>query len=186
MLSHLKHVTKASDLLRVLAMIGLFLALTVSARAESCTDLQLDVPDADSLNLQDGDHVIASAPTEKGKLEVRVKVAGKKASEPEYYLGGKLLKKTPESKVPEDILKCLKPKVPKGASLSSAETPSENFASSLCESTESVASSAFDWLEGTAHAAASKCVIKSASCNQNTCCALACCGTSCSVACVGY
>lgn len=146
------------------------MALVSGVRAE-CDNRPLALPDLETLNLPEGEHVVVARDSLKGKIEARVTVKNKVVSQPVYYLGGKRLIPTPESKVPKTILDCLK----KGHAASSCESWFGNLARTT-----------LNLIVPDAEAAMTKCVIKSASCNQNMCCALACCGTSCAVGCALY
>jgi hypothetical protein len=155
--------------LGILALVCLTLGLAGSAAAQ-CNPFILNAPDPDSLKLKDGEHVIASAAHAKGKLEVRVNVKGGVASEPQFFLGGKLLNKTPESKVAKPILDCLKKQLPPGGSISS--------------STDHI----FDLFVQTAYARGCKPIVYGVECHDATsqCCALACCGNQCAIQCAYY
>ena len=106
-------VRRLSGLARSVAAIttlGLMCLAPVSAFADDklkCSNVKLELPDAQTQHLSDGEHVIASAETVNGKLEARVIVKKGVASEPAYYLGGRQLKETSPSKINEPLLKCL-------------------------------------------------------------------------------
>ena len=146
------------------AATGIVYAATMAGAillAAECKVFTLDVPDTDTLRLEDGEHVVASARTDKGLLEAKVVVRARKASAAQYYIGGKVMRPMPEERVPADIQKCL------GIGQRGA------------------ASSPVDWL---GHAGrtirdfieppleAFKCRT-SCSCSQTTCCCLAICGS---------
>ena len=155
----------------IVAMAGLTVGLSVAVAAK-CVSVTVEVPEPAELNLQDGDHVIASANTERGKFEARVQVRGKVASAPRFYIGGRLLNNTPEAQVPSDLRSCLK-------EAHRASLPPTGWLDRMTRSVQ-------EWLVPTVHAKAKiKCVV-TASCNQNTCCALATCGGHQAVSCVGY
>jgi hypothetical protein len=97
---------KSLALLPILALVC-FTALSVFA-ADPCKTSKLKVPDPATLNLKDGEHVIAAVETPNGKFEARVNVKGKVVSEPQFLIGGKALSKTPESQVPADLRECVK------------------------------------------------------------------------------
>ena len=166
--NHVTRTKKSTVVLGILALVCLTLALAGPAAAQ-CTPFKLDAPDPDSLKLPDGEHVIAAAAHAKGKLEVRVNVKGGVASGPQFFLAGKLLNVTPQSKVDKSILECLKKELPPGASLSSL--------------TDRI----FDLFVQTADARVPKCVVY-VECRDavGQCCALACCGSQCAIRCADY
>jgi hypothetical protein len=88
------------------AIYGATMAGAVMLAAE-CKVFTLDVPDTDTLRLEDGEHVVASARTDKGLLEAKVVVRAKRASAAQYYIAGRLMRPTPEDRVPADVGKCL-------------------------------------------------------------------------------
>jgi hypothetical protein len=99
---------KSMGVLQVLALLCcLTLAVAIPA-ATDCKTYKLEVPDPASLKLSEGEHTIAGVATDHGRFEARVTVKNKEISEPHYFLGGKLLKPTPESEVPGDLRDCLK------------------------------------------------------------------------------
>lgn len=107
------HTKKLPGALRRPALICFALVAMVSATAmvsavDTCKSIKLEIPDPKTLKLRDGDHVIAAVDTERGKLEARVNVKNNVAAEPRYFWGGKPLKDTPESEVPESLRDCLK------------------------------------------------------------------------------
>jgi hypothetical protein len=98
---------KSMSVLQVLALLFcLTLAVAIPA-ATDCKTYKLEVPDPASLKLRDGEHTIASMATDHGRFEARVTVKNEVASEPHYYIGGKLLKETPESEIPANLRDCL-------------------------------------------------------------------------------
>jgi len=163
-------VSKSIHVMTIMAMVLFTLALAHNAAAQCSPPLNLIVPDTDTLKLKDGEHVIASAAHAKGLLEVRVKVKGGVASEPQYFLGGKLLNVTPQSKVNKDILECLKKHLPPGASLSSL--------------TDRI----LDLFVQTAYARGCVAVVDAVECRDSVgqCCALAHCGSYYAIQCASY
>jgi len=168
MSNHATQVRKSIHMITIIAMVLLSLALAHTAAAQ-CKPFILESPDTDTLKLKDGEHVIASAAHPKGKLEVRVNVKGGVASEPQFFLAGKLLNVTSQSKVNKDILECFKKEMPAGASLSSL--------------TDRI----FDLFVQTADARVPKCIVF-VECRDSVgqCCALACCGSQCAIRCADY
>jgi len=73
----------STALLRTFLLVCLTLGLAVPAAAQLTNKTyNLDVPDTDTLKkLKDGEHVIAAVETDRGKLEVRVRVKGKAVSD---------------------------------------------------------------------------------------------------------
>lgn len=93
---------------RTLASVCIAFALTVPAAAECRSKTYtLDVPDASTLKLKDGEHTIAAVATEQGKLEARVTVKGKIVSETKLFVGGKPLKEISETQIPESVSGCV-------------------------------------------------------------------------------
>jgi len=135
---------------------------TVSA-APVCKTYRLEVPDPAELHLKDGERVIASTSTPNGPLEARVTVRGGVASEPRYYLGGKLFEKIPDSKVPDEVRECLK----------SAQR-AQNIASPSSGEVAGVSRPALKFVP-VAYRKDTKCVVISGGCLGNYCFATVCC-----------
>jgi hypothetical protein len=98
-----RRATVAGTVAAVLLTIGAGAAVLVE-----CGAVTLEVPDASTLRLKDGEHTIASTMTEWGRFEAKVTVKGRAISEPVYSMGGKVMKPAPESRVPPATLACLK------------------------------------------------------------------------------
>lgn len=96
------------SVLQVLALLCCITLAVAIPAATDCKIYKLEVPDPVSLKLPDGEHTIAAVATDHGRFEARVNVKNKVASEPYYFLGGKLLKETRESEVPAELRDCLK------------------------------------------------------------------------------
>ena len=159
--------------LRRLAIVVAVCSATMTAAvvlAEDCKLFTLDVPDTETLRLADGEHVVASTRTDKGPLEAKVVVRAGKASAAQYYIGGKLMRPTPEQRVPGDIRSCLGLEKRGGMA-----TPLHL----LGDASRSVR----DFFEPPLEAF--RCRV-SCHCNQNTCCCLAKCGEARGVDCVGF
>ncbi|MFI5119170.1 MAG: hypothetical protein ACHQM4_02085 [Thermoanaerobaculia bacterium] len=129
--------------LRWLVPLSLSLALAVSAAAAPCSSktYELNVPDAATLQLKDGDHVIAKLTTDRGPFEVHVHVSGKSISDHEFWVNGKRLREGKESDLKPEVLKCLKAQ---NASLPTAEdwiAAAARVASNLVEHTAEAAKS---------------------------------------------
>src|SRR5262249_37179656 len=147
------------------------LAVTAPGLASPCSTktYELAVPDASTLHLRDGDHVIAAVSTEHGKLEVRVHVKGDAISENEFFLNGKPLRRVLESGVPRDVLKCQQLK---------ASRTAEDWILAAANAVSTL-------VEHAAEARNTKCVYEvTATCyeyakNQYVCAYRICCGTSC-------
>jgi hypothetical protein len=131
--------------------------------APACKTYRLEVPDPAGLHLKDGEQVIASTSTPNGALEARVTVRGGVASEPRYYLGGKLFEKIPDSKVPDEVRECLK-----GAQRALNVTPSSGELAGASRP-------ALSLLAPVAYRKDTKCVVLSAGCLGNYCFATVCC-----------
>jgi hypothetical protein len=100
--------TRAKKSLNVLSIPALMAALALMVfAADQCKTFKLEVPDPATLNLKDGEHVIAAVETDHGKFEARVIVKDKVASEPRLFIGRKLLEETPESRIPRPTRDCL-------------------------------------------------------------------------------
>ncbi len=141
---------------RVVVAVCLAAGLAVVVAAE-CKVGRVELPDPTTLKLPDGDHVIGSADTERGRFEARVTVRGKVMSDPRYFIGGRPLQLTPESQAPKDIMQCIQ---------------ESRQAAALSGSWLSrIASSTRDWLEAPVYAWRGKCTVLP-SCSQTTCCAL--------------
>jgi hypothetical protein len=159
-------------MLRLLVLVCFTLGLALPAAAE-CKAFKLEIPDSGTLNLPDGQHIIAAIGTEKGKLEVRVNVKAKVFSPFELLLAGKIMKPTPQAQVDKSILDCLKKQLPPGRSIANSR------------------GSSFDWFVRTAHAApmrTSLCVILGTNCRDSVgqCCSLVCCDDQCAIRCASY
>jgi hypothetical protein len=147
--------------------------------AGDCKVLNLDVPDPATLSLKDGNHVIASAAASRGRLEVKVTVKDKDISENQYYLGGRLMRETPESQVPKAIREC--PAMKRSAMPSVGTWLAAAFRG-LWDQVE-------PRLE--ARRRVSACKVLSESCGDSiggggTCCVLVSCSGSTGFSCVGY
>jgi len=136
MANHLMQKGKLSNMSMFLGLVVIVLALTVPAVAQECKVSGLDVPDPSTLNLKDGEHVIASADTVAGKLEARVTVKNKVVSSPWVFLDGKPLNKITEAQIPKEVLPCMK----------KAESPSGSWLANAASSTA-------DWIVPKAYAA---------------------------------
>ncbi len=152
---------------------------TVVLVAAECKvlNLNLNVPDPGTLKLSDGDHVIASAPATKGRLEVKVTVKGKDISENRYYLGGRLMRNTPESEAPKEVREC--------------DAPKRSAFPSVQGWLASAGRALRDWIETPLEARTTPCVILSQRCGDRiggggTCCVLVRCGDGTGLSCVGY
>jgi hypothetical protein len=175
MLHHRSHTKKSMGTWPILVLVcftlGLIGPVGAGAAAVQCNTRPLGLPDPDTLNLPDGEHVIGQADTVHGRLEAHVIVKNKVASGPIFFIRGKQLQDTPASRVPKDILDCLYQK--------KSALPSESWYANAISST-------LDWIESPAEAKAAKCTVLSSSCNQNTCCALVDCGGRRGVGCASY
>lgn len=99
-------------MLRLLILALLTLSFVVKpAEAADCSTAKLELPDLNALKLPEGDQVVATVMTARGKLEVQVHVAKGVASEPTFLIGGKALIRTPESKLPRSSRSCLRHEV---------------------------------------------------------------------------
>jgi len=148
----------------ILAAVCLSLTAAVPA-ASVCKTFRLEVPDPAELKLQDGEQIIASTSTANGRLEARVTVKGGVASQPRYYLGGRLFEKVPESKVPAEIRECLK----SSQRAQNAGLPSSGLLGSVRPSLSLVAPVAY------AKEPKIKCVVLSSGCLGSYCFATVCC-----------
>ena len=148
----------------VLGAVCLCLTAAV-AGASICKTYRLDVPDPADLTLKDGEQVIASTSTPNGRLEARVTVKGGVASQPRFYLGGRLFETIPESKVPAEVRECLK---------SSQRAQNTFFSSGLLSSVWTPAPNLVAPVAYTKEPK-TKCVILSSGCLGNYCFATACC-----------
>lgn len=172
--------SKALDRLPVIfAVVCLALGATVPAltvpAASVCKTFKLEVPDPAELKLKDGDQVIASTSTPNGTLEARVTVRGGVASEPRFYLSGRLFEKVPDSKVPDEIRECLK----------SAQR-AQNAAFSAGGEVADVRTPALSLIAPVAYSKGKiKCVVLSSGCLGNYCYATVCCERGASAEC-GY
>jgi len=102
------HKSTSSRGFRILPLLSLTLALAIPAAADCVNQsFSLDIPDTATLKLPDGGHVIAAVGTRFGKLEARVAVKTKVVSEPQFYLGGKLLRAVQESQLSPAARRCL-------------------------------------------------------------------------------
>src|SRR5262245_20993462 len=96
---------KSIDRVWLLALVWFTLGTTVPAAAE-CTKYELVLPDLSTLKLPDGEHTVGTLDTKIGKLEARVTVKNKVVSDPRPYRNGTLMKATPDSELPKDLLTC--------------------------------------------------------------------------------
>jgi hypothetical protein len=176
-----RQAVRSNLLARVLAGLVAFAvpSATVILVAAECEvlNLNLSVPDPATLKLSDGDHVIASAPATKGRLEVKVTVKGKDISENRYYLGGRLMRNTPETAVPKEVREC-------GAPKRSAFPSVQGWLASAGRALR-------DWLETPLEARTTPCVILDQKCGDAVggggyCCVLVRCGGATGHYCTGY
>ncbi len=153
---------------RVATIVAMYCATTVAAvvLAAECKVFTLEVPDTETMKLEDGEHVVASARTDKGLLEAKVVVRARKAAAAEYYIGGRLMRPTPDERVPGEIQECL------GLKKAAAASPIDWLAAA--------GRTLHDFLEPPLLAA--KCNV-SCACSQTTCCCLAKCGRGRGVGC---
>jgi len=129
------------EVLRVLPLLVLVMALAVPAVADCVNQgFNLDIPDTNTLKLPDGSHVIAAVGTPFGKLEARVTVRSKVVSEPQFYLGGKLLKPVQESQLSVAARRCLQ----KRAELS----PASQLANALRSIAGAIVPTVHAWAKG--------------------------------------
>jgi hypothetical protein len=136
------------------------------AGAAKCSAAQMTLPDLNALKLNEGQHVVGMLETEVGKLEARVSAKGGDVSDPDYYLRDKLLKETPDSKIPKSVRACL-------------------HSRKLSSVGASWFANAFDWIVPSAEAA-KRCiarVVGRPGCDDTICCATACCGRACATWC---
>jgi len=146
------------------------------ALAQSAADCSksstINIGDLDARKLGEGEHVIGEAQTPHGKLEVRVSVKRNVISDPVYTIGGKRLKKTALRKVPKDIRSCLR----RQKQALAATRLQLAFGDKLQNmSLPKLIDVRFR----------GRCTVTT-SCNQNTCCALAKCGSQSAVDCAGF
>ena len=148
-------------ILNSIYVMPLMLVLTVPAAAQ-CISGKLALPKLSSLTLSDGEHVIASTETGRGKLEARVRIRGKAVSDPSYFLGEQRMKDTPESKIPKSLRACFR-----------AQRDSISF------SGYDLLARASEWLVPSAHAVNCGTQLVFWSCNdkERKCCAWARCGS---------
>jgi hypothetical protein len=144
--------------------------------AASCTASTsgVDIPELNAAKLGNGDHIVAQTMTPRGQLQVHVSVKGKRISNPKFYIGGRLLKKTSMRHVPKDIRDCLHSSKEKAAALPG---PQIAFLGSL-EKLRLYSPRTDVVFKG-------RCKVKT-SCNQSICCALATCGSAQAVWCEGF
>jgi hypothetical protein len=169
-------------MLRLIALLCFIIAVSLQqASAQSspsrgearCGTGQLGLSNLNALKLNDGEHVVGMLETEAGQLEARVNVKGGEVSDPEYYLRGKHLTKTPASKIPPSLRTCLNRRT--------SSAGSSRFADAL------------DWIIRPAEAA-KRCIwrVVSWGCDDNfhpdegICCVRACCGSECELGCGTY
>lgn len=138
----------------------------VVALAAECKVFTLEVPDTDTMKFEDGEHVVASARTHKGLLEAKVLVRARKAAAAQYYIGGKLMRPTPDDRVPAEIQECL------GIRKAALSSPIDWLATA--------GRSVRDFLEPPLAAFTCR---TTCSCSQTTCCCLAKCGAGRGVGC---
>ena len=156
--------SKRLDSIRVI-LAAVCLSLTVAvAGASVCKTYRLEVPDPAELQLKDGEQVIASTSTPNGRLEARVTVKGGVASQPRFYLGGRLFEKIPESNVPVEVRECLK------SSQRAQNTYSSNLLGNMWRPAPSLVAPVAYSKEPKI-----KCVILSSGCLGRYCFATACC-----------
>jgi hypothetical protein len=132
----------------------------------TCSAAQLVLPDLNALKLKDGESVVGMVETEAGKLEARVTVKDDSVSDADYYLRGKKLAETPESKIPKSMRACLN----KSKRSSASESWFARVRDLLVPSAE----------------AAKRCiahVVGRPGCDDTICCARACCGRACATWC---
>jgi hypothetical protein len=133
--------------------------------AVTCSAAQLVLPDLNVLKLKDGEHVVGMLETEAGKLEARVSVKGGSVSDPDYYLSGKKLTETPDSKIPKPVRACL--------TKSQRSSASESWFATVPNLIVPPAE------------AAKRCIARvvGSGCDDTICCARACCGRACETWC---
>lgn len=146
-------------------------AMAVASAAQpavKCSKGPWDFKDPETMNLPDGEHSLGKVDIPEGTLEVRVVVKNKTISDPMYYLKGKKLRKTADSRVPKELRECL--------GLKKTASVTEWIAPPL--------TATLDWLITPAEAKSCRVRILSAACNESACCALAACGSARAVWCV--
>ena len=175
MANYPKKLRQCKGVLRTLGLVCVTLGLAVHAAAECTTKTYtLDVPDATTLKLKDGDHTVAAVATEHGKLEARVTVKGKVVSEPRLFIGGKLLKEISESQILEPVRGCAQ----KAGLLQKAGLSAESWIAR-------VVYGALNWIMPTAYARTEACIYKvTAFCGKALdgsyyCIYYVCCGSKC-------
>ena len=80
------------------------------AEAGDCSTATLELPDLNVLKLADGDQVVATVMTERGKLEFHVHVAKGVASNPTFVLAGKPHGRDSGVQAPERVSRLLAPR----------------------------------------------------------------------------
>ncbi|HUL23716.1 MAG TPA: hypothetical protein VLZ10_19835 [Thermodesulfobacteriota bacterium] len=151
--------SKSTAVLGILALVCVTLALAGPAAAQ-CKQYKLELPDLDTLNLKDGEHVVGAVETLRGKLEARVTVKDKVVSDPILFIGGTRMTEVPESQIPKSVLGCMKAELPSGIWLANA------------------ADYILDWITPPAYAKACKRWVIRSGCDDKICCAVACCASS--------
>jgi len=155
---------------RVLAPPCVMLVAIVTLAAE-CKIFKLELPETDTLALNDGERVLGSTTTEAGKFEARVTVRARVVSPPRFYIRGKLMTATPEAQIPPELRECLR-------KTESAALPNRGWLANLLPSLR-------DWIETPTHAYKCKTVILG--CVKTIggwiCCAKSTCGGSSATAC---
>jgi hypothetical protein len=169
------HTAKWMAAMAVFALVCVSSGAPVAVAAQ-CVPFKLDVADPATLSLQDGDYVIGAVDTERGKFEARVSVRGKVVSEHRFFLGGRLLRPTPESQVPPVIRACFQ----------NAQFGAEPSGGWLATAARSIR----EWVEPTAEAVSGKCTVggycRDTSAAHGYCCAVANCSGSIGFHCVNY
>lgn len=164
-------------MLQLIVSICFVLGLTFQAAAQSstvqalgvqCSTGQLKLADLNALKLPEGEQVIGMLETEYGKLEARVDVNGGIVADPKYYIRGKLLTVSPESKIPKPLRACVAP----GKRSSAGGTGSASLLNWIVRSAEAMDKR--------------RCIVIASGCFGGVCCAYGCCSGSCATACAFY
>jgi hypothetical protein len=163
---HVRRVSGSTGWLGRFATIAVIYAAAVVALAAECRVFTLEVPDTDTMKFEDGEHVVASARTDKGLLEAKVLVRARRAAAAQYYIGGKLMRPTPDERVPAEIQECL------GIKKAALSSPIDWLSTA--------GRTVHDFLEPPLAAFTCK---TTCSCSQTTCCCLAKCGAGRGVGC---
>jgi hypothetical protein len=143
-----------------------------------CKVQRIDLPDFATMKLPDGEHVIAGANTEKGKLEVRVVVKKDMVTGPDFYIGGKRLKRTPAERIKPPLLDCLEEGLQCPPRQATAP-PSDGWFSTAVQGM-------FAWILPSAEARFFRCYVMSTSCYDNDCCVATCCSSDRSFECARW